>query len=782
MARKNNQYTNPFLNPNKQVKGKGTHEIEKLQKAIAFHQQGNLANAEIIYREILSTDSRNADALHLLGVIAHQTGNQLKAIELIGKALEINSKVAVYFCNLGNAQQQLGLIEDAISSFKKAILINKDYSNAYFNLANLLKKNGQVHDALACYEKVIPLSPNDPGAYVNRGVVLQELGQLEEAINDYNKAIALDANLHEAYSNKGIALNKLNQHDQALVHFKKAISLKPNHAASYLNRGVVYLGKNNFLEAVHNFEKAIALNPKYSEAFSNLSIALGKLSKFEQALMMVQHAIELDSNLVSFHFNKASLLHQMNRFEEALLSYQKLLTLAPNYEFVLGYLQEERMYLCYWHEYDQHVAELSQRILNNEKSSTPFCAHAFSDSPVVQLKAAKTWSDEKFPLNNALGPIIRSTAQGKIRIGYFSADFHWHPVSILMAGLFEHHDKSKFELIAFSIGPETSDEMRGRIKNAFDRFIDIALMGDQEVAELSRSLGIDIAVDLGGHTRNSRTGIFAYRAAPIQLSYIGYLGTMGAKYYDYLIADQTLIPRTHQHFYSEKIVYLPSYQVNDNKQVIPSSSMSRKDFNLPENEFVFCCFNSNYKITPSIFNSWMRILTAVPESVLLLYTNVDKAKENLKLEAEKRGVNPDRVIFGGRLDRKEYLERCKSADLFLDTLPYNAGATASDALWAGLPVLTCMGETFASRYAASLLHSIGLSELITHSQNEYETLAIELAKNSNKLAYIKNKLVQNQFTSSLFDTARFAKFIEEAYIQMFERHQANLQPDHIYIV
>ena len=336
-------------------------------------------------------------------------------------------------------------------------------------------------------------------------------------------------------------------------------------------------------------------------------------------------------------------------------------------------------------------------------------------------------------------------------------------------------------MIAFSFGPETKDEIRDRVKNGFDKFIDVREKSDKEVAALSRKLRVDIAIDLGGYTENCRTGIFSFRAAPIQLSYLGYLGTMGAEYYDYLIADSTLIPQEYQSFYSEKIVYLPSYQVNDNKQNIPQVALSREELNLPNDGFVFCCFNANYKITPSTFNGWMRILNAVQGSVLLLYTDISTAVKNLKMEAEKRGVDPERLIFGERLIRTQYLARCRSADLFLDTLPYNAGATASDALWAGLPVLTCMGDSFASRYAASMLFAIGLPELVTETQAEYEALAIELATNPIKLKSIKDKLENNRLTTPLFNTALFTKHIETAYSKMYEQYQGDLPSDHIYI-
>ena len=645
MTQKTKHYTNPFL---KTTLGKSTHGSQtrpNIQDAITHHQKGQLSQAAGIYREILAKQPRNADALHLLGVICAQTGNQQGAAELIGKAILENPQVASYYSNLGLA--------------------------------------------------------------------LQELKQFDAAVASYDKAISLKPNYAEPYYNRGNARKELKQLDAAIASYDKAISLKPGYAEAYSNRGLV--------------------------------------------------------------------LQELKQLDAAVASYQIAVEVNPNLEYLLGMKQHARMSICEWQDFEIKVLELSRKIQEKVRAAPSFHVLSLPISLSDQRAAAEIWSLDKYPHNPSLGRISKTSYKSKIRIGYYSADFHVHPVSILTVGLFEHHDKSKFELIAFSMGPETHDEMRERITKAFDQFIDVTSMSDKEVASLSRTLEIDIAIDLGGHTQGCRTGIFAFRAAPIQLSYIGYLGTMGADYYDYLIADRTIIPDKSQVYYSEKIVYLPSYQVNDSKQEVPRTALSRQELNLPTSWFVYCCFNANYKITPTTFDGWMRILKKVPESVLLLYTDIKSAAENLKLEAEKRGVNPDRLIFGGRLLRKEYLARCMAADLFLDTLPYNAGASASDALWAGLPVLTCMGESFASRVAASLLYAIKLPELVTETQADYEALAIEMATNPGKLKAIKDKLESNRLTTPLFDTAQFAKHIEAAYTNMYERYQADLPADNIYI-
>jgi len=347
--------------------------------------------------------------------------------------------------------------------------------------------------------------------------------------------------------------------------------------------------------------------------------------------------------------------------------------------------------------------------------------------------------------------------------------------------LFEAHDRAKFEVFAFSLGPECDDGMRKRLRAAFDRFIDARFQSDRQVAQLARDLEVDIAVDLGGFTRGCRPGIFAMRAAPVQVSYLGYLGTMGAEFMDYLIADRTVIPPGSRGSYAEKIVYLPCFQANDSKRRVADGAITRARLGLPEEGFVFCCFNRNYKISRNTFAGWMRILRRVEGSVLLLYVENELAADNLRNAAELMRVAPGRLILGQRLPYPAYLARFRAADLFLDTLPYNAGTTASDALWAGLPVLTCTGEAFASRVAASLLAAIDLPELITRTQEEYESLAIELATNPDRLSRIRRKLERNRLTAPLFDTKLFTRHMEDAYTQIYERYRADLPPDHIHV-
>ncbi len=780
-----------------------------------MHQQGQLEQAKQIYEQVLAKHPSHFDALHLSGVIAAQSKNPTLALELIGKAIEINPKGPEAYSNRGNVLKELKRLDEALTSYDRAIELKSDYAEAYSNRGNVLKELKRLDEALTSYDRAIELKRDYAEAYYNRGIVLQEFKQLDAAHTSYDRAIELKRDYADAYSNRGNVLKELKQLDAALTSYDRAIELKSDYAEAYYNRGIVlkelkqldaaltsydkaiefkrdyadaYSNRGNVLkelkrldEALTSYDIAIELKSDYADAYSNRGNVLQELKRLGEALTSYDRAIEFKSDYAEAYLNRGNVLKELKRLEEALTSYDRAIAIKPDYEYLLGTLLHVRMHMCNWQNFETDVQSLSLKINEGKKSSPSFPVLALIDSPSIQRKSSEIWINDKHPFNPLLGLIHKYERKNKIRIGYYSADFREHPVSYLAAELFELHDKSKFEVIAFYFGPADSSEMHKRVACAFDKFIDIRLTSDRNVAQMSRDMHIDIAIDLTGLTQDTRAGVFSFRAAPVQLSYIGYLGTMGAEYYDYLIADKIIIPIENQQYYKEKIIYLPSYQVNDSKREIADKIFTKVELNLPENGFVFCCFNNNYKITSPNFDGWMKILTAVPESVLFLYAENKWAEANLKLEAEKRGVSQTRLVFGARIGRSEYLARYRVADLFLDTLPYNAGTTASDALWAGLPVLTCMGESFASRVAASLLNAIELPELITTTQEQYEATAIELATDPTKLKEIKDKLERNRLTTALFDTPRFTKHIEAAYTQMYERYQAALPPDHIYI-
>ena len=645
-----------------------------------------------------------------------------------------------------------------------------------------LHQSGQLDLAEIQYKKLLNYLPDSTLLLTNLGTIALQKGRLEDAVRIIGKSLQINSNQPNALNNRGNALRDLNRLDEALASYDRAIALNPDYAEAYSNRGNALQDLNRPDEALASYDRAIALNPDYAEAYSNRGNALKDLNRLEEALASFDHAIALNPDYADAYSNRGSALKDLKRLDEALASYDRAIALKPDIDFILGESLHTKMHLCIWNNFQNCLNELTDKINNGETVLNPFSLLALIDDPNIQRKTSEIYVNKKSPQSNILPKIYRYHGHEKIRIGYFSADFRNHPVSYLTAELYEIHDRDKFEIYAFSFGPDTKDEMNIRIKAGVDHFHDVRSMSDKDVAILARSFELDIAVDLGGFTKDSRTGIFSEGSAPIQVNYLGYPGTMAAEYMDYIIADHTLIPESHQRYYSEKVVYLPnSYQVNVSKRKISKISLTRHDVGLPNTGFVFSCFNNNYKITPYTFSGWMRILEAVEGSVLWLLESNSSAVSNLKKEATKSGINEDRLIFAKHIPVAEHLNRIQLADLFLDTLPYNAHTTTSDALRIGLPVLTCMGNSFASRVAASLLNAVNLPELITTTQEQYESLAIQLALHPEKLKIIKDKLINNLPTAPLYDTPLFTRHLESAYLTMYDRYQHGLDPDHIYV-
>jgi predicted O-linked N-acetylglucosamine transferase (SPINDLY family) len=645
-----------------------------------------------------------------------------------------------------------------------------------------LKQMGQNVDALAPMQKATALSQNDAAAYNNLGLILRDMGRLAEAETSLVQALQINPDDADAHYNLGTVLHGLLRLDKAAASYQRALQITPDCVEAHSNLGVVLQELGRLDESEASLRRALQIKPDLAEVHSNLGNTLKGLGRLDEAEASYRRALQINPNCAEMHRNLGAILKEMGRPDEAEVSYRHAIQLKPDYEFLCGSWLHMKQMICDWSELDNQFAQAAEKIEHGKKAIAPFALIAIPSSLALQRKAAEIWVQAKYPVSNALPEIARRVTHDKIRIGYFSADFHNHATAYLMAELFERHDKSRFELTAFSFGPDKDDDMRKRLVAAFDNFMDVRSQSDQEVAMLARSLEIDIAVDLKGFTQDSRPGIFSMRAAPLQVNYLGYPGTMGAEYIDYLIADPILIPESHQKDYAEKIAYLPySYQVNDARRHISDKKFTRAELGLPETGFVFCCFNNNYKITPNIFDCWMRILKRVEGSVLWLLEDNAKAAVNLRKEAELRGVNAARLVFAKRMHLSEHLARHRLADLFLDTLPCNAHTTASDALWAGLPVLTCPGETFAGRVAASLLNAICLPELIAATPEAYEALAIELAGNHDKLSELKQRLANNRLTTPLFDTQLFTRHIEAAYTAMYERYRAGLAPECIHV-
>ena len=569
---------------------------------------------------------------------------------------------------------------------------------------------------------------------------------------------------------------------KALYFINKAIKINSNFAEAYIEQGNALNELKKYEEAINSFNKAIKINPNNTRAYHNKGFVLHELGNIKLAIESYNEAIKTDPNFVQSHNNLGFAFHQLKKFSESLKSYKKAFEINPNFNFLLGKIIHSKRYFCEWNSHEKNLITLKNKLKKNETASLPFAILSLYDSPLLQQKAAEIFIKETFLKKKNPNNISNIKKNEKIRIGYYSADFYNHAMAFLLARMFELHDKSKFEIIAFYFGPKKNDLMNKRIRNAFTQFIEVNSKTDKEISELSKELNIDIAIDLMCYTTNARIGIFSERCAPIQINYLGYPGTSGADFIDYIIADKILIPKENQQFYSEKIIYLPNtYQVRDPTQRISNKIYKRKDFGLPEKNFVFCCFNQNYKITPDVYDIWMRLLKKIDGSVLWLLKNSNEGANNLKKESQKRGVDPNRIIFAEKLSQPDHLARHKLADLFIDTFPYSAHTTCSDALWSGLPIITRMGESFASRVGGSILSAIGLKELITKTEKEYEDLAINLASNSKVLKNIKKKLIKNKTNKPLFDTKLYTSNIESAYIKVYENYHLKLNKKNIEI-
>ncbi|HTS39640.1 MAG TPA: tetratricopeptide repeat protein [Xanthobacteraceae bacterium] len=718
------------------------------QEAIIAINARKLTDAESLFKALLQSDPNHVAALNLLTVVLMSQERFAEAEPFIGRALSLSQNSDVSFYNHGMILKKLGKPIEALEQFDRALQLNEKSGETWNARGSVFNDLQQYDRAISDFDKAISMNERDYGAHFNKARSLHTVKRYEEALVAYDKALALRPNLAEAWLDRGNLFTELKRHSEALAAYDRAIALKPDTADAWVGRGNACYEFKRYIDALAAYNRALALKPQSVEAW----IGLGSTS------------------------------WELKLYRETFEAYDKALALKPDFEFLEGVRLHAKMHCCDWSNLAEERKHLIAAVRDGKAGTQPFNLLGISESADDELKCAKLWAAKKWPPSDKPfwnGEIYRND---RVAIAYLSPDFHEHPVSYLLAGLFECHDKSKFRITAISTGPDDNSPLRQRLKASFEQFIDARNMTDDEIASRIRNERIDILIDLNGFTQGARPGIFARRPAPIQVSYLGYPATMGTDYIDYLIADRTLVPERDQVFYTEKIAYLPdSYQANDGKRAISDKPLTRAEFGLPEQDFVFCCFNNIFKILPGVFDCWMRILRRTDGSVLWLKTDYDGAIANLRKEAAARGIAAERLVFANRMPSlPEHLARHRVADLFLDTLPYNAHTTASDALWAGLPFLTQIGCTFAGRVGASVLNAMGLPELITRTQEEYESMALELAANPDKLLLIRNKLAQNRLSAPLFNTPLFTRHIEKALESMYERYQAKLQPDHIY--
>jgi predicted O-linked N-acetylglucosamine transferase (SPINDLY family) len=756
------------------------------QHAQSLQQQGQLDEAIAMYGDCIERAPERAEAYYKRANVLNGLGRLNAALEDYDRAISLNSSYAHALCNRGSVLERLGRLDEALASYDHAIELDPGDALTHYNRGSVLKELERFEEALASYDTAIEVNGGFVEAYVNRGSVLKDLKRFEEALVSYETAIGLNANFAEAHLNRAHVLQELRRHEVAIESFERAIALRPIAQALY-GRGVSLHVRKRLDQARRDYSEAIALQPDFAAAYYSRGNLLAEIGRHDEAAVDYLKATELAPDAARY-LGLASCAVRLKRFDLAIASLDKAMLLEPDGKYLLGISRATKMQACRWDGLDEDLERIARGVSEGKPVCSPMTLAALMDSPALQRSAAEIFVQDQVHGSHGeeLGRIaaefparFRGARSAKIRVGYFSGDFRTHPVAHLTAGLFEHHDRAKFEVTAFAFGPLTNDAILSRLTKAFDRFIDVRQKSDFEVIALARDLGIDIAVDLSGFTDYCRTKIFAGRAAPIQINFLGYPGTMGADFMDYLVADGTVVPREQQAHYVEKIAYLPgSFLPFDSSYAIAPKVYTREELGLPSGAVVLCCFNNSYKILPKVFDGWMRILSRIENAVLWLQQADATVMANLREEASRRGVDGMRLVFAERVaSLPEHLARLRAADLFLDTFPYTAHATALDALWAGLPLLTCPGESFASRVAASLLRSVGLPELIAASPPQYEDKALELAKDPVRLSQLRRTLALKD--TLLFDTERYARNLEAVYLTICERHRSGLPAEHI---
>jgi predicted O-linked N-acetylglucosamine transferase (SPINDLY family) len=787
------------------------HDAACANLAIIAAQQGDLAGAERLLRQALALAPDNPEGFNNLGMMLQQQGRAADAVAAHRRAIALRPDHAAAHLALGNALRQQGELDAALAAYREAARLDRGFAEAHNNIGVLLQRQGRLDDALAAYRQAAALQPAYAQAHFNMGVVLHEKGELDAAAAAYRHVVALRPEIADAHNNLGAVLQDQGRDDEALAAFDAAIHRRDAYAQAHFNRGVVLrrMGRleealaalraatarrADYVEAINNagivaqelgrfdearatFQGILALRPTHAEAFNNLGAVLLGQGRTEEALAAFQQALALRPDYPEAFYNLGNAWRELGRLEGAIAAYQTALRLRPDDPDAFSQLVYHRWRACDWTDYAADQARLIDLVRGGTARVPPFYLLATPASAADQLACARRWIA---PLVPPPADVFRHAAprpRERIRLGYLSADFHQHATAFLMAELFERHDRARFEVVAYSYGPDDASPMRARLTRAFDRFVEVGALSHRAAAERIHADEIDILVDLKGHTQHARPQIAAWRPAPVQVSYLGYPATMGAAFIDYVIVDDVVAPAGDQPFFAEKLVHLGGcYQANDRQRAIAATVPSRAACGLPPAGFVFASFNNSYKITPDMFAVWMRLLAAVPGSVLWLLEANELVARNLRREAEHRRIDPARLVFAPRAPLPEHLARHRHADLFLDTLPCNAHTTASDALWAGLPVLTCAGSTFAGRVAASLLAAAGLPELVAASLVDYERAALALARDPDRLAALRERLARNRETSALFDLPRLTAQLEAAYVRMWRQWSAGEAP------
>jgi len=714
------------------------------------------------------------------------------AIAAYDRAIALRPDLAEAWLGRGSGYAGLARHDEALAAFDRSLALQSNFAEAWYCRGDVLFRTGRFEEAFTAFERALALNPNLAEAWVGRGDLAWQLKRHEEAFAAFEQALTLNPNLAAAWLGRGNVLYDVRQdaasvpqgddrigtpeYTEIIGAFDRALALKPDLAEAWLGRGNVLCDLQSYQEAQLAYDKALALKPELAEAWLGRGNVLHDLRYYHDAQLAFDRALALKPEFAKAWSARGSVFTELKQYDQAVADFHRALTRDPDLKYAKGQWLYAKLHLANWSNLEAEISAIVSAVKEDKPVISPFTLQLISSSPSDQFMCTKRFTRNSTPFSPVWSGEIYS--HDRIRIAYFSGDFRNHPVAELTVGLFERHDRSRFQTIGLSFGPDDGSHLRERVKSAFDEFVDVQLMSDEEIARFIRHNEIDLVVDLMGFTSGSRANVLTRRASPIQVNYLGHPGTMAANYIDYIIADATIIPEEHFAFYSEQVVWLPDcYQPNDDRRPISERRPTRAECQLPDTAFVFCCFNNAAKILPGMFDVWMRLLAAKDGSVLWLPDPHPTAVQNLRREAEKRGISPDRLIFAAKTPLlADHLARLGNADLFLDTLPYNAHTTGSDALWAGVPLITCLGSSFASRVAASLLKAVGLDELITHSLQEYEALALRLANDLDLLRALRKQLAHNRTTHPLFDTGRFTRHIESAYATMWHRYKRGEPP------
>ena len=775
---------------------------------------GRSAEALEYFSKALAINPAVPDTWNNRGTVHNDLKHYEQAVQDFDRAIALQPNHPDACHNKGNSLQQLKRYDDACDAYDRALALKPDRVEGWMGRGNALNGLKRYGDALAAYDRALALKADLLDVSLGRGHAMLGLGRFDEAAVAYGTALTMAPDPVTAWLRYGGSLSEFRRYDEALAAFDKALALKPDLADAWLGRGNVSFLLKRHEDALAAYDKALVHNPGLAEAWLGRGNVLTELRGYDGALAAYGRALELAPDLVAAGLGRGHVFFREQRYEDALSAYDKLTTTKPDFaeawlgrgtvfarlnrlqeaftafdraftlksdlNFVEGQRLYSKQFICDWRNLEAEWDHLRAAVRSGFPASDPFTILVGPSSAAEQLKCAQTYTADVCPTD--VEPLWRGErySHDRIRLAYLSADFRDHALPHLLARMFELHDHERFETIAIALGPDDQSEMRARLKRAFERFIDVNDYSDKDIARLIRDLEVDIVVDLTGFTSASRSELLAFRPAPVQVNYL-YPGM--TSHVDYVFGDRFVIPEEHLPLFSQPVVYLPhSCFAYDSAQPISDRVPSRAENGLPEAGFVFCAFNNTYKLGPQFFDIWMRLLKNTPQSVLWLSPANAAAVNNLRQEAQARGVEPSRLCFAPFVkDMADHLARYRLADLFLDALPFNAHTTALDALWAGLPVLTSVGSTFVGRVAAGLLSAMQLPELITHSSTEYEALALKLATDAPLLAGIRGKLADNRLTTPLFDAGLFTRHVETAYEAMLERHRRGLASEHLVI-